>query len=266
MVWAKSRRQERTLANHSLEKMERGWKCLLLIGGVAALLAAIIFRRWLGAEYELLANMGLFRSGPRAPPGDVSDWFALLRTRRLVGFTLLNGFDLVNYALVGLIFLGLHAALSRYDKARMTLFLGFAFLGIAVYFASNQALPLLALSDQYASAAAAQKSAILATGHALLAMNNPLVFGSGVFWGFVFVTVAGLIASFVMLHSGLFGKWASVIGILANALGLGYFFTLAFAPSLTFIPLSASAPFLLVWYILIGLKLLALFRTETRRT
>jgi hypothetical protein len=263
----KSKREAQTVRDQSPEETDRGWKGLLLIGGVAALVAAILFRRWLGSEYILLAKMGLFGSSPNSPPGDVSGWFALLQTKRLIGFTLLNGFDLVNYALVGLMFLGLYAALTGYDKSKTTLFLALAFLGIAIYFASNQALPLLALSDQYASATAiAQKSAILATGEVLLAMNNHAVFGSGVFWGFVLVTLAGLIVSVVMLQSGLFGKWASATGILANVLGLGYFFTLAIAPPLTFVPLSASAPFLLVWYILIGLKLLALFRAETPRT
>jgi hypothetical protein len=259
--------KERILENQSLEKTDHAWKGLLLIGGVAALVAAIVCRRWLGSEYMLLANMGLFRLGLNAHPSDVSDWFALLHTNKLVGFTLLNGFDLANYALVGLIFLGLYAAHRRYDRANMTLVLVLAFLGIALYFASNHALLLLALSDQYASAATtAQKSAILATGQVLLALNNHAVFGSGVFWGFILVTLAGLIMSVVMLRSGLFGKWASAIGILANTLGLGYFFTLAISPPLTFIPLSASAPFLLVWYILIGLKLIGLFRAETRRT
>ena len=244
------------------ENANHGWRSLLVIGSVAALVAAIVFRRWLGSEYSLLATMGIFRAGPKDPPSAVADWFALLHTNKLVGLALLNAFDLVNYALVGLIFLGLYGALRRSNKAMMTFALLLGFLGIGIYFASNQAFPLLALSDQYAAASTVQQSAILATGQTLLAISDHAVFGTGVFWGFVFVTLSGLIISIVMLRSGPFGKWTSGIGILANALGLGYFFTLALAPSLTFIPLSASAPFLLAWYIMISLKL---FRLAKRK-
>ena len=253
--------------NESIEKADHGWRSLLLIGGVAALVAAIVFRRWLGSEYSLLAGMGLFSSGPKAPPSSISDWFALLHSNELVGLALLNAFDLVNYALVGLIFLGLYAALRHFNKAMMTVALLLGFLGIGIYFASNQAFPLLALSDKYAAATSdLQRTVLLNTGQVLLALSNHAVFGSGVFWGFVLVTLAGLITSIVMLEGGPFGRWTSVIGILANALGLGYFFTLALAPDFTFVPLSASAPFLLVWYILIGLKLLGLARAETGMT
>ena len=202
--------------------------------------------------------------GPKGPPSGVADWFALLHTNKLVGLALLNAFDLMNYALVGLIFLGLYAALRRFNKAMMTLALLLGFLGIGIYFASNQAFSLLALSDQYAAVTSElQRTVLLNAGQVLLALNNHAVFGSGVFWGFVLVALAGLITSIVMLEGGPFGRSTSVIGMLANVLGLGYFFTLAFAPALTFIPLSASAPFVLVWYILIGLKLLKLARAET---
>ena len=210
--------------------------------------------------------MGAFRSGPGRPPTGVMEWFALLRTHAVVGLTLLNAFDLVNYALVGLVFLGLYAALRRYEKGSMTLAVSLAGVGIAIYFASNQAFSLLALSGQYAAAGTeSQRMALLNTGQVLLALNNHAVFGSGVFWGFVLVTLAGLIASIVMLGRGPFGRWTSIIGILANALGMGYFFTLALVPPLTFIPLSASAPFLLAWYILVGIRLIRLSRVKTER-
>ncbi len=92
----------------------------------------------------------------------------------------------------------------------------------------------------------------------MLALNNPAVFGTGIFMAFLLVTLAGLVVSTAMARNGLFSKATASVGVLANLLGLGYFFTLAFAPSLTFIPLSASAPLLLAWYILIALRLIRL--------
>ena len=236
------------------------WRGLCTVGGMAALVAAIVFRRWLGAELGLLTAMGLFPSAPQT--GAVVDWFNYLQAHSVLGVISLNGLDLVNYALVGLIFLGIFAALRKSAPAAATLALTMTVAGVAVYFASNQAFGMLALSRQYASAATeAQRSQLLAAGQTLLALNNTGVFGTGVFWAFNLVTVAGLIYSVVMLRGDVFSKLTAWIGLIANVLGLGYFATLAFAPSLVAIPVSASAPFLLVWYLMAGVRLIRLGRS-----
>ncbi len=237
------------------ETTDSTWSGLYRVGGAAALIAAIIFRRWLGAEVALFSGLG--------PPSTVIDWFMLLQSNRLLGLTFLDVFDIVNYALVGLIFLGLYAALRRANRSYMTLARMLGFVGIAVYFASNQAFALLSLSDQYAAATTdAQRSMILAAGQALLTMNDFSQGGGGINLSFYLVTLAGLIIAVIMLRSSIFGKATAYVGIVANVFGLGVVLTLAFAPSMTFIPLSASAPFLLIWYILIGLRLLQLARRE----
>src|SRR5208283_44478 len=237
------------------------WNPLYKLSGAAALLAVLIFRRWLGEEFLLLRSLGIIRIGPRALPSSVIDWFALLHTNRLIGLTLLNVFDLVNYALLGLMFLGLYAALRRANRSYMTLALALGFLGIAVYFASNQAFSMLSLSDQYAAATTdAQRSALLAAGQALLAISNTGAFGQTAM-SFLLVTLAGLIISTVMLRSGIFGNATAYVGILANGFGLGYPVGLAFAPKIlviVVISLSASACFLVIWYIQIARRLFQL--------
>ena len=241
------------------------WNRLYKVGGVAAWIAVLLFRRWLGEEFLLLRAIGIIRFGPRAIPSSVIDWFTLLHTNRLVGLTLLNAFDMVNYVLVGLIFLGLYAALRQANRSYMTIATALAFVGIAVYLASNQAFSMLSLSDQYAAATTdAQRSMLLAAGQAMLAIHDPNVLGPGAM-GFLLVTVAGLIISAVMLRSGVFGKITAYTGILANAFGLGYPIGVAIAPRTVVIPmvataLSASACFLVIWYIGIARRLLQLAR------
>lgn len=137
----------------------------------------------------------------------------------------------------------------------------FGFVGIAVYFASNQAFAMLSLSDQYAAATTnVQRSMLLAAGQALLAIDNPgaVYQGTGIYISLLLVTLAGLIISIVMLRSSIFGKATAYAGILANVFGLGYFIALAFAPALCFLPPSISAPFRLIWYILIARRLFQL--------
>jgi len=239
------------------------WNYLCKVGGWAALIAVFIFRRWLGSEFLLLRAIGVIRFGPKAPPSSVVDWFALLHSNRLVGLTLLNFFDIFNYALVGLMFLGLYAALRRVNRSSMTLAMALGFLGIAVYFASNQALALLSLSDQYAAAATdAQRSMFLAAGQALLAIHDQNAFHQTAL-GFLLVTLAGLLISIVMLRSSIFGKGTAYTGFLANAFGLGYPLGVAFAPNPLVVPVAAislsfSACFLVFWYIGIARRLLQL--------
>lgn len=224
-------------------------KGLYRIGGAAALIAAVVFRRNLGAEVTLLTG--------QVPPITVLGWFTLLQNNALLGLTFLNVFDVVDYALVGLTFLALYAALRRTNESYATLAAFLAFLGIAIYVASNQAFALLSLSDQYAAATTdALRSQLLAAGQAVLAIsNNESYQGAGVYLSFLLISVAGLIISTVMLQARIFGKAAAQVGIMANVLGLGYYIALAFAPAVSFVPVSASAIFLVVWYVLIARRL-----------
>jgi hypothetical protein len=236
------------------------WKGLFRVGGAAALIAGLVFRRNLDAELMLLKDSGIINVGPTTPPGTVMDWFALLQNNPLFGLTLLNLFDMVNYALVGLMFLALLAALRRVSPSALAIAVALGFVGIAIYFASNQALTMLSLSDQYAAATTdAQRYLLLAAGQAALAIHHNASYESGsLYLSFLFVTVAGLIISVVMLRNNSFSKVTAYMGILANGFGLGYYFTLAFAPALVALPLSVSALFLLAWYLLIGRRLFQL--------
>jgi|SRR5271167_994267 len=241
------------------------WNRLYRAGGVAAWIAVLLFRRWLGEEFLLLRAIGIIRFGPRSIPSSVINWFTLLHTNRLVGLTLLNAFDMVNYVLVGLIFLGLYAALRQANRSYMTIATSLAFVGIAIYLASNQAFSMLSLSDQYAAATTdAQRSMLLAAAQTLLAIHDPNALGPGAL-GFLLVNLAGLIISGVMLRSNVFGKTTAYAGILANAFGLGYPFGVAVVPKTVVIPmvatsLSVSACFLIIWYVGIARRLSQLAR------
>jgi hypothetical protein len=127
------------IADH--EAADSDWKSLHKVGGVAALIAGVIFRRNLGVEISLFSA--------RKQPDTVNDWFTLLQNNRFLGLSYLNLFDLVNYALVGLMFLALYVALRRASKSSMAIATMLGFVGIAVYFASNTDFSMLSLSDQY---------------------------------------------------------------------------------------------------------------------
>ena len=236
------------------------WKGLYRTGAAAAVIAVLFFRRNFGTEMVAFRGFGIF-DVPAAHPSNAVGWFTLLQDDKLLGLVLFNVVDLVNYALVGLIFLALYGALQRVSKCAIVTATTFGLAGIAVYFASNQAFAMLSLSDQYATATTdAQRSTFLAAGEALLAINNPgtIYQGTGIYTGLFLVLLAGLIISIAMLRGSVFNKATAWVGIVANGICLLHFVALAFAPALIAFPTSISAPFRVTWYVLIALRLFRL--------
>jgi hypothetical protein len=240
------------------ETPEAGWEGLYRAGGVAALVAGIIFRRNLGAEIALFSA--------QKQPEAVNDWYRLLQENRLLGLAYLNIFDLVNYALVGVMYLALYAALRRAHKSQMAIATTAALVGIAVYFASNTALSMLTLSEQYAAATGeAQRSTLVAAGQALLALNRfsspgaqP---GAGGYLSLLLIAAAGMMTSLVMLRSDVFSRVSALVGVLASGLDLAYCTAYAYAPAadserLAVIFIPAAGLFWMVWHVWVGWRLL----------
>lgn len=242
------------------QSIDSAWKLLFYTGGVAALLAVILFRRNFGVELITFNGFGLF-AVPETTPISATDWFALLQDNWFMGLALFGLIDLVNYALVGLIFLALYGALKQVNKSAMVVATVFGFVGITVYFATNQAFSMLTLSHRYAEATTvAQQILFQAAGEALLAGYNPgtIENGTGYYLSLFLVLLAGLIISLVMLRSLFFNKATAYAGILANGIGLGYFVALIFVPEILWLPPSLSALFRMAWYVLIAIQLLKL--------
>ena len=146
----------------------RDWTTLYRTGGIAALLAAVLFRRNIGAEVSLF-------TGVEAIPRSAAEWYNLLQGNPFIGLAFLAVFDIINYALVGLMFLALGAAFWQAHKSAAAIALASGLVGITVGFATNIALTMLSLSQQYAAATSeAQRAALLAAGQVILAIKDPL--------------------------------------------------------------------------------------------
>lgn len=239
---------------------DASWRALYIAGAAAAILAVAIFRRNLGVELHTFDGFGIF-DVPGEWPITAQEWFSLLQADPFVGLVLFGVVDLVNYVLVGIIFLALYGALRRVNRAAMLAATTSCFVGIAAYLASNQSFSMLSLSSKHAAAASsAEIDMFLAAGEALLAVHDPgsLSQGIGIYASLFFVLAAGLIVSIVMLKSAVFNNATAIVGILANGIALFYFISLLFAPEIVWIPHTLSAPLRLIWYILIAIKLIQL--------
>jgi hypothetical protein len=255
------------LVAEETELVDPGWKGLYRIGGLAALIAVLFFRRNTGTELMTFDGFGIW-AVPASHPDGAAGWFALFQDCAPLALVLYDAIDLINFALVALMLLALYGALRRDNRGAMLLALTSGLSGTVIYLVTNQAFGMLALSNRYAAAASeAQKATYLAAGEALLALYSPgaSVQSSGYNASLFLVLLAGLIVSNVMLRSNAFGKWTAWIGIVANGLGLLTFAGMAIGSDLYYLPTVLSAPVRIVWYVLIAIKLLRLGWRRTER-
>ena len=227
----------------------RDWTPLYRTGGIAALLAAILFRRNIGAEVSLF-------TGTAAIPHSAANWYALLQSNPFVGLSFLAGFDLIDYALVGLIFLALAAACWETQRSMAAIALASGLVGVAVSLASNISLTMFSLSRQYAAATStAQQAALLAAGQVVLASGDPLAVhpATGAYSSLLLIAVAGLLFSIILLPSH---RAAGIVGLLASGFDLIYCMTVFTAPSLRAFLLATGGLFWMIWHLLVAWILL----------
>jgi hypothetical protein len=121
------------------------------------------------------------------------------------------------------------------------------FSGVAMYLASNPAVQMAALSDQYTAATTdAERTTALAAGQAMLAMWQGTAFQAAYLLG----SVAGILFGVVMLRSREFSRPTGWLAILANVVALGLY-----VPRVGVFIAVFSVLFLEVWYVLVALRL-----------
>jgi hypothetical protein len=231
------------------------WKSLFKVGGAAALIATALF----------VVDIIVLLAGGVAPDS-AQAWFTVLQDDRGAGLLQLFFTDIVGVVLVIPVILALYVALRQSSPAWPALAIAFALVGIPLVFATNANYSLITLSDQYAAATAeAERAALLAAGESVIAAGA----GTGPLMATFFLPGALTMISAIMLRSPNFGRWIGCLGILAH--GLDFLHAVAF---LILTPITnpetayaIGAPLLaiggtmqLVWYPLIGVKLLQLGR------
>lgn len=244
--------KEATLTPTPIEKAPspgREWANLYRVAGIAALVAGLIFRRNLGVEVSLF-------TGADAIPQAAADWYGLLQTQPLLGLSFLAVFDLVNYALVGVIFLALGAALWHAHRSAAALALTGGLVGITVSLASNISLTMLSLSQQWGAATSeAHRAALLAAGETLLATNDLSTGfpGTGPYVSLLLIALASLLFAALLLPSH---RGTAIVGLLASGCDLAFCLTFPFAPALQALWMAAGGLFYMLWHLLLARLLL----------
>lgn len=226
------------------------WRSLSKVGGAAALLVVPV---------ALLDIVMMVPGGVAGPETlNVSDWFTLLREHWFVGLHHLGLPTVVNTALTVPVLLALYAANRQANQAVAALAAILGIMGATMYIANNAALPMLALSGQYAAATAeSQKSLLIAAGQAVLAKG--LDTSAGAFMGFFFSEAANIIMAWVMVRSGVFRRITALTGMLAFGLLLIFNVVAAFVSASSAVAMlcaTVGGLLAMAWNVSVGLRLL----------
>ena len=234
--------------NHSTDtKIEdSSWKNVCIIGGVAALISVVC---------SLITMIVIITIG--GEPSTANEYFTLLNNNRIVGLLRMDFASVINLSSYYLMFFGFYAALRRENGAYTALATALAFVGITLWFASHSAFSMISLSDQYAVATTdAHKSQLLAAGNAII--SSDMWHSTGARLGGIFLESAAVLISFVMLRSKIFGKVTAYVGILMHGLDLAHYIIGIFLPSAGVILMAIAGPFYIVWFPLVGRRLIQL--------
>jgi hypothetical protein len=220
-------------------------KKIYKLGGIAALAIAVL----------MLGDILFLIFYPQ--PETIAGWFNLFQSNALVGLLDFWGLEIPMYLMFIPVFFALYSLLRATNQGMIGISLICALLGIAIFLATNNPFSMLTLSNQYAaSTTATEKTELLAAGHAVLALTNQRAVG-GFNIGLFLVSIAGLIASIVMLKSSVIPKSIATIGILAFALSLADYLRQALTQSLviSLLVILMGALLLLIWFVLVGMRL-----------
>ena len=233
-------------------KQEPEWAGIYKLGGVAAL----------GAVLTGILEIGItFLPGGNAPHETVLDWFILFQDNPFMGLRNMGLLNIILNTLAILTYLALYAAHRKNsERSFATLATIISFLGIGIFFATNRAFPMLALSNQYAAATSdAQRAMLEAAGQSMLSVGASHT--PGTFLGFFFLEAAGVLISIVMLRGGIFSKINAYAGIFGFSIMMVFEYFSSFVTGLSdMVMLLAMFGGILsmVWYILLARKLFQL--------
>jgi hypothetical protein len=218
------------------------WQWLYRLSGSAALITAIF----------IPLQVVIFMAWP--PPTTAQGYFTIFQSNPLVGLLNLDPLLVIDQILGIVILVALYITLRRTNETVMTVVLALGLVAAAAYFASNTAVNLLTLSQQYAAATSdAQRALYLAAGESMLAIYTGTAFQVSYILGALVGTAIGV----VMWRSSLFSRATASMAVLANVISLGLY-----VPVVGLYLSIFSVLFLEIFYILVARRFLQMGRRE----
>ena len=234
--------------------VDRNWQKIYIIGGIVALLALA------GTLSDIILAM-IPGWEATTTPTTMQAWFTQLYETPLLGLRNLDMLNMIIWLVEVPLYLALFGAHRKNLRPQAALALIVVLAGKLLIAASNAALPMLALSGQYAQATETQQLTLEAAGQALLARG---AHGSmGVFLGFFLSSLGSLLMNMVMIKGGVFTRITGWIGVASFIPLLAYVISETFIPQIENVMMLLAMPgglLVLAWYIIVARRLLRMGR------
>ena len=229
-------------------KLDLNWKPIMLFGTIAAFLFLI---------YSIATMLVLIFIGGQ--PNEIIEIFTLFETNRFIALLRLDILAVIFMPFYYLIFFSLYGILKNTNKPVSQFWTFIVFVGVTLFLATPSAYSLISLSNKYVVVDdIATKNQLLAAGEALLASNMWNMTGAVV--GGILIQVGALGISILMLKSAFWGKTIAIIGIITHSIDLLHFFVGFWNPPMGGIILAVAGTVYLIWFPMIGMKLLKMYR------
>jgi hypothetical protein len=191
------------------------------------------------------------------PPETIEQTFSILQDNKISGLLRLDILTVFVMPLYYLLFYSLFVALKNTDYAVSTISMILAFAGVTLFLATPSVFSYLYLSDKFAVATSDfQKNQLLAAGESILASD--MWHGTGAKIGGLLLQTGALLISVVMLRTSIFNRFTALTGIVTHGLDLLHLIIGFFLPVLGNILMFIAGPLYLLWFPLVGLRLLKL--------
>lgn len=225
-----------------------GWNAICQTGGVAAFILL---------AYSLATMVQLAVFGGQ--PATAAEAFSLLQSNRVLGLLRLDFPTVLAMPLYYLVFFGLFAALRHADPAYASFSTALAFVGVTLLLATPTALSMLSLSERYAAATKEPvRVELLAAGEAVL--GTDIWHGTGAIIGGILLQSGAVLISVIMLRNNVFSRTIAYVGILTHGLDLAHCILAPLVPGAGSVLMMIAGPLYLIWFPLVGRRLLQLGR------
>jgi hypothetical protein len=192
-----------------------------------------------------------------------ADWLHFFQADPLKGLQALGFLNIVYMSSMVLLYFGMLAVHYRTHLLSSVLTVLLSVMSTGIYVSTNAAIPMLALSDKYATATSeTQRITLEAAAAAILVRGED--FTPGAFFGLFVSGIAAIVLAVIMLRGSVFSRTHGWIGL------VGFTFLTLFVVIATFIPpwyLFAYYNFggiggllALAWFAMTGVKFLRLSR------
>lgn len=195
------------------------------------------------------------------PPLTAEESFSILQQNTLEGLLRLDLLTVFVIPLYYLLFFSLYTLLKKDNPTVMIISIILAFAGITLFLSAPSVFSYLDLSNKHAAASTDEERSMFLTACEAI-ISTDIWHGTAPRIGGLMMQTGWVLISIVMLRNQIFGKLTAGTGIVTHGLDLFHIIIGFFIPSAGDILMFVAGPLYLLWFPLVGARLITLSSRE----